>query len=220
MTPRDANDVIVLAMSVGGLLTAIWAWRGKVLQRIRNWRRTIKARKAATEAMVVSWPTVVEGMSRYTEQFKALGDGLGALGVQIKTGHAGFDARLDKQDQSLATILANTWAEMRLSPLARFVCDNEGRNLDVNPAYAEMMRTDEKQLQDYGYKNFFREPAYHAAFELAAKEHRYFDEKTRVTRGDGTSFIGRVTIRPFPDDPSKGDPWRWYGVLSVAEELT
>lgn len=193
-------------------------WLG-LRSRTANWWRSVKARKSATEAMVDSWPSIVEGMGRYTEQFKALNDGLGALSVQIKTGHAGFDGRLDKQDQSLATILANTWAEMRLSPLARFVCDNDGKNLDVNPAYADMLRTDERQLQGFGYKNFFREPEFHAAFSMAAREHRIFDETTTVTRGDGTRFIARVAVRPFPDDPSKGDPWRWYGVVTMVEEL-
>lgn len=188
-------------------------------RRGREWWRSVKARKAATEAMVNTWPSVVEGMGRYTEQFKALGDGVAALGIQIKTGHASFDTRLDAQDQSLATILANTWAEMRLSPLARFVCDSEGRNLDVNPAYSDLLRTDARQLQDYGYKNFFRDPAFHAAFAQASREHRIFDEKTVVTRGDGSQFIARVAVRPFPDDPSKGDPWRWYGVVTLVEEV-
>lgn len=120
-------------------------WLG-LRTKTADWWRSIKARKAATEAMVLSWPSIVEGMGRYTEQFTAISDSIGTLGIQITTGHKNFDDRLDKQDHSLATILANTWAEMRLSPLARFVCDNEGRNLDVNPAYAEMMRTDERQL--------------------------------------------------------------------------
>lgn len=203
--------------------TAIAGWLLDRWLGIRKWigmkYRAKQARIEMDDTMRESWPTVVEGSTRNTQQFKALVDQIGGLGDQIKTGHAESNKRFDKQDASIAIIVANTWAEMRLSPLARFICDSEGRNQEVNPAYAEMLRVDERQLWDYGYKNFFRDPAFHAAFAQAAKEHRYFDEKTKACRGDGTCFIAHVTARPFPDDPSKGSPWRWYGVVMVDEEL-
>lgn len=218
MTAAEMNDYIVLALSAGALAAAIWAWRRKAWREIGNRRRMRKARQDQDDAMRTSWPTMVQAMTKNTTQFEALAE-------QITQGFAASDRRndvleqrLDTQDDNIATILANTWAEMRMSPVARFECDSNGRNRDVNPAYAELMQVEERHLFGFGYKNYFRDPAFHAAFVLCVKEHRFFDEVTEACRGDGTTFHVRVTARPFPDDPNKGLPLRWYGSVVEVEE--
>ena len=204
--------LVEVATSILTLFGLLWAWFKRIGPAIRNNRRMRKARVEQDDAMRATWPTIHAAVTNYTGQFEALSE-------QIRIGFEASDKRLDTQDESIATILANTWAEMRMSPVARFECDSTGRNREVNPAYADQMRVDEKQLMGFGYKNYFKNPAFHALFSQAVKEHRLFDETTEACRGDGTCFFARVIARPFPDDPSKGMPLRWYGSVEVLMEI-
>lgn len=209
----------VIGTAIGAWLLDRWLG---VRTRVANWWRSVKARKSATEAMVSSWPTIVEGMGRYTEQFTALSDGLSALGIQIKTGHAGFDARLDKQDQSLASIMAQQWGSMKLDPQARFICDSEGRNSEVNTAYAQMLRVGEASIKQFGYKNYIdpaQLPKYMAMVLQAFTEHRRFEGTVVMIRGDGSRFLAHIRLEPYPEDPSDGDASHWFGAVTNVEEM-
>lgn len=203
-------EIVSALATLGGL---VWGWIRHIWPRMKAAKRMRKARVDQDDAMRATWPTIHAAVTNYTGQFEALSE-------QIRAGFEASDRRMDTQDESIATILANTWAEMRMSPVARFECDSTGRNREVNPAYSDEMRVDEKQLMGFGYKNYFKDPAFHALFAQAVKEHRLFDETTEACRGDGTCFFARVIARPFPDDPSKGMPLRWYGSIEVLKEIT
>jgi hypothetical protein len=109
------------------------------------------------------------------------------------------------QDMALDNIQAQLWAARRFSVQAEFQCDHTGRNVQVNAAYASLMRVGEFDLLGYGWKNRVVEEDrrdYEIAAHQAFKEHRKFERTVRFQRGDGTRFRGRVRLEPqfTPED--------------------
>lgn len=188
-------------------------WLG-VRVRIGNWWRTIKSRKATTEAMVSSWPTALA----FIEGAQSREERAAARDVRITAEFASLHAKLDN-------ITARQWGQMKLDPQARFQCDHSGANEQVNSAYAGTMRVGEFDLMGYGWKNRVVEedlPEYEAAAAKAFREHRKFERTVRLQRGDGTRFRGLVRIEPYPEDPADladGRHPMWFGSVVVVEDL-
>ena len=202
-----------------GLLAMVWAWIKRIRPAISKWRRERKARREQHAAMLATWPSVVEGSSRNTQQFTALSE-------QIESVRSGFDQRLDMQDMALENIQAQLWAARRFSVQAEFQCDHTGKNVQVNAAYATLMRVGEFDLLGYGWKNRLVEEDrldYEATAQQAFREHRKFERTVRFQRGDGTRFLGRVRLEPHPEDPADLPAGRqplWFGSVTMVEEVS
>lgn len=202
-----------------GLLAMVWAWIKRVKPALSNWRRERKARREQYVAMLASWPSVVEGSTRNTQQFTALSE-------QIESVRSGVDQRLDMQDMALENIQAQLWAARRFSVQAEFQCDHTGRNVQVNAAYASLMRVGEFDLLGYGWKNRVVESDrrdYENAAAQAFGEHRKFERTVTFQRGDGSRFRGRVRLEPHPEDPAdlpEGRQPLWFGSVTMVEEVS
>lgn len=174
---------------------------------IMDWRRTREARNKSLDALLATWPTVVQQISeagesagRTTEQFAAL------------------HGRLDSQDQALGDLLALNYGQFELSPAATFVCDNSGRNLMVNSAYARLLHTGREELLEFGYRRFILSTevaAYLARFKVAAEEHREFECDVCLVRADGS--LVKVHIRMVPHPRQKGPATHWIGTIGPIE---
>lgn len=200
-----ADEAIKWAVpAAGGLFLTVVTVKHRA---IMDWRRTREARNKSLDALLATWPTVVQeisetkaGAGKSTEQFKAL------------------HARLDNQDQALADLLALNYGSFELSPTATFVCDNAGRNMMVNSAYARLLHTGRDELMDYGYRRFIKSSevaAYLARFKGAAEEHREFECDLCMVRADGSEVRARVRMVPHPRN--KGPATHWIGTLMPVE---
>ena len=68
MTAAEMNDWIALATGLGALAVAVMAWRRKAWRRVSDWGRSVKARKQATEAMVMPVQLRVRGSTAQRSQ--------------------------------------------------------------------------------------------------------------------------------------------------------
>lgn len=87
-----------------------------------------------------------------------------------------------------------------------FVCDEVGRNIEVNRTYARMLAVGKGDLIDYGWRNYVMSeelPSYDDQWSAAFQEYRELTA-TRVTfkRADtGRLVTGIVNIYPFFENP-------------------
>ena len=212
-----------IAAAVG---TAIGAWLLDRWLGIRkwfgDWRRGVKARKESAEAMAQSWPTALKFISgaEIREEQTA------AREVRVTAEFAAIRGHLDKQDAALERIAAQLWGALRFDVQAKFQCDETGRNVQVNAAYASLMRVGEFELLGYGWKNRVLDEDrrdYETQAGQAFREHRKFERTVRFVRGDGSVFRGRVRLEPHPEDPAdlaEGRSPLWFGSVTLVEELT
>ena len=208
----------VLGTAIGAWLLDRWLG---VRRKFGNWSQSVKSRKRATEAMVSSWPTALAFISEAKNREEAAE----AREVRVTGQFATIREHLERQDKTLDNIAAQLWGAMKLDPQARFVCSHDGKNTQVNSAYAAVMRVGEFDLLGYGWKNRLLESDrhdYESAAAQAFREHRKFERTVRFQRGDGTRFRGRVRLEPYPEDPDdlmEGREALWFGSVTVVEEI-
>lgn len=211
-----------LAATLG---TAIGAWLLDrwlgVRSRVVNWWRSVKARKSGTEAMVASWPTAL----KFIEEAKTREDAAEAREARLTGEFQAIRGHLSRQDSALEHIAAQLWGALRFDVQAKFQCDTTGRNVQVNAAYASLMRVGEFELMGYGWKNRVLDEDrrdYEQQAGQAFREHRKFERTVRFQRGDGTVFRGRVRLEPHPEDPqdlAEGRDPLWFGSVTLVEEI-
>lgn len=210
--------VVVLGTAFGGWLLDRWLG---VRKAVVNWWRSVKSRKSMTEAMVSSWPSALDFISKAQQREDATAARELRMTGEIKA----VREHLDRQDSVLESIGAQLWSVKRFSVQAEFQCDNTGRNVLVNAAHVSLMRVSDRDLLDYNWKNRVVEEdrrEYEAFQRQAFKEHRKFERTVRFQRGDGTRFRGRVRLEPYPEDPAdlaEGRDALWFGTVTVVEEL-
>ena len=210
--------VVVMGTAFGGWLLDRWLG---VRKAVVNWWRSVQSRKSMTEAMVASWPSALDFISKAQQREDATAARELRMTGEIKA----VREHLDRQDSVLESIGAQLWSVKRFSVQAEFQCDNTGRNVLVNAAHVSLMRVSDRDLLDYNWKNRVVEEdrrEYEAFQRQAFKEHRKFERTVRFQRGDGTRFRGRVRLEPYPEDPAdlaEGRDALWFGTVTVVEEL-
>ena len=229
MGAAEINDVLVLGSTVGGLI-ALWYGWGK-----KWWAKRLAAKVAREQfrgqlsRMVSEWHGKLEKVEIHmasVRSYMAESDHARTqLATDMQRSSDRLDKRLDGQDSMLELISAQLWAARRFSVQAEFQCDHTGRNVQVNAAYASMMRVGEIELTGFGWKNRVVEEDRHDYESDAAqafREHRKFERTVRFQRGDGTRFRGRVRLEPFPEsfeDLVEGRDPLWFGTVTLVEEL-
>ena len=220
--PNVIRDAVSVALEWGipAALTGIGAWFAVRRREIRDRWRKRKQRKGAQDAMLDSWPSALA----FIADAKTREDSSVARESRVTAEFAAIREHLVRQDGTLEAIAAQLWGAMKLDPQARFQCDHTGRNLQVNAAYAAMMRVGEFDLTGFGWKNRLAESTrdeYERAAAQAFSDHRKFERSTVFCRGDSTCFRGLVRIEPYPEDPAdlKGGNARWFGTVTYIEEV-
>lgn len=206
---------IVLGLIVAGL-TAAGVWARKRRKYLAAWW---VARRERAEAMR-HLPTRVLDISRNVQ---ALADSNSRATLQFVVIHDALKAQtstLEGQNKMLADISAMAHGQMELDSVARFVCDEFGRNRYVNTAYARLVGCGRDELDGFGYQRFITQalnPGYMEAFHDAAAHHRTYDAECTLQRPDGTRFVAKVRVVPHPEDVPPAT--HWNGMIVFLRDL-
>ena len=203
----DATQIFLAA--VGGI-GAAFLWMKRRYISFSGWRKARAARRLAFNelpARVSDFAKLLDGVREQSDRT------LDVLDSHTKT--------LDDQNRVLGNISAMIHGDMELDPTPRFICDNDGRNLNVNTAYARLVGCGRDELLGFGYQRFMPSninPGYVAEFDSAAKQHRSFERSLRILRPDGTEVLANVRIVPHPENEPPAH--YWVGVVTAARRST
>ena len=192
-------DTTQIFLTVVGSAGAVFLWMKHRYLSISGWRKAREARRLAFNELPERVSDFAKLLDNVREQS---GQTLSVLASHTKT--------LDDQNRVLNNISAMTYGEMELDPTPRFICDNDGRNLNVNTAYARLVGCGRDELMGFGYQRFIPSninPGYVAEFDSAARQHRSFERSLRILRPDGTEVLTNVRIVPHPEDEPPAHFW-------------
>lgn len=203
----DPTQIFLTAVGSAG---AAFLWMKRRYITFRGWRKAREARRLAFNELperVSDFAKLLDGVSKQSER------ALGVLDSHTKT--------LDAQNRVLSNISAMIHGEMELDPTPRFICDSNGRNLNVNTAYARLVGCGRDELLGFGYQRFIPNninPGYIEDFDSATKQHRSFERSLRILRPDGTEVLANVRIVPHPENEPPAH--YWVGVVAAARRST
>ena len=203
-------DATQIFLTVVGSAGAVLLWMKRRYLSFAAWRKVREERRAVINDLpmrVSGFAELLSGVSERTDR------ALSVLDAQTKT--------LDDQNRVLGNISAMIHGEMELDPTPRFICDNDGRNLNVNTAYARLVGCGRDELMGFGYQRFIPSninPGYVAEFDSAAKQHRSLERSLRILRPDGTEVLANVRIVPHPENEPPAH--YWVGVVTAARRNT
>ncbi len=192
-------DTTQIFLTVVGSAGAVFLWMKRRYLSIAEWRRMREARRMAFNELpdrVSGFADLLSGVSERTDR------ALAVLDAQTKT--------LADQNRVLSNISAMIHGEMELDPTPRFICDNDGRNLNVNTAYARLVGCGRDELLNFGYQRFVPadlNPTYTNEFEDAVEQHRSFEGTIKIRRPDGTVITTSVRIVPHPENNPPAHYW-------------
>ena len=203
-------DITQIFLTAVGSVGAVFLWMKRRYLSITEWRKMREARRLAFNELpdrVSGFADLLSGVSERTDR------ALSILDAHTKI--------FDDQNRVLSNISAMIYGEMELDPTPRFICDNDGRNLNVNTAYARLVGCGRDELLGFGYQRFIPSninPGYTAEFDSAAKQHRSFERSLRILRPDGTEVLTNVRIVPHPENEPPAH--YWVGVVTAARRST
>lgn len=202
----DLTQIIIAAAGgLGG--AALWA------QKRYKWITTRMAARKARRTTLEELPSRMDAMSALLESVVSQGvKTVGLLEDHTKT--------LDNQNRVLGTISAMVHGEMELDPTPRFICGNDGENLNVNTAYARLVGCGRDELLGFGYQRFVASalnPGYMMAFTEATMQHRSFESPIFFRRPDGKVVEAKVRIVPHPENEPPAH--YWVGVITSVKVL-
>lgn len=203
----DATQIFLAAIGSAG---AVFLWMKRRYVTFGEWRKMREARRLAFNelpARVSDFAKLLDGVRTQSERT------LGVLDSHTKT--------LDDQNRVLSNISAMIYGEMELDPTPRFICDGDGRNLNVNTAYARLVGCGRDELLGFGYQRFLPNdinPECFADFNAAVEQHRPFERAVRILRPDGTEVHANVRIVPHPEHEPPAH--YWVGVVTAARRST
>ena len=203
-------DITQIFLTAVGSVGAVFLWMKRRYLSITEWRKMREARRLAFNELpdrVSGFADLLSGVSERTDR------ALSILDAHTKI--------FDDQNRVLSNISAMIYGEMELDPTPRFICDNDGRNLNVNTAYARLVGCGRDELMGFGYKRFIPNninPGYIEEFDSASKQHRSFERSLRILRPDGTEVLANVRIVPHPENEPPAH--YWVGVVTAARRST
>lgn len=203
----DATQIFLTVLGSAG---AALLWMKRRYLSFSAWRKAREARRLAFNELperVSDFAKLLDGVSKQSER------ALGVLDAHTKT--------LDEQNRVLSSISAMIHGEMELDPIPRFICDSDGRYLNVNTAYARLVGCGRDELLGFGYQRFIpsnTNPGYAAEFDSATRQHRSFERPLHILRPDGTEVLANVRIVPHPENEPPAH--YWVGVVTAARRST
>ena len=192
-------DVTQIFLAAVGGVGAAFLWMKRRYVSFSGWRKMRAARRLAFNelpARVSDFAKLLDGVREQSDRT------LDVLDSHTKT--------FDDQNRVLANISAMIHGEMELDPTPRFICDGEGRNLNVNTAYARLVGCGRDELMNFGYQRFVPadlNPTYVDEFEDAVAQHRSVEGTIKIRRPDGTVITTSVRIVPHPENDPPAHYW-------------
>lgn len=199
-------DVTQIFLAAVGGIGAAFLWMKRRYISFSGWRKMRAARRLAFNELperVSDFAKMLDGVREQSDRT------LDVLDSHTKT--------LDDQNRILDSISAMVHGDMELNPTPRFIRDNNGRNLNVNTAYARLLGCGRDELLGFGYQRFITDdlnPGYADDFANAVKHHRSIERAVRIRRPDGTELLAQVRIVPHPEN--KPPSQYWIGVITTA----
>ena len=192
-------DVTQIFLAAVGGIGAAFLWMKRRYISFSGWRKMRAARRLAFNELpdrVSDFAKLLDGVREQS------GRTLDVLDAHTKT--------FDDQNRVLGNISAMIHGEMELDPTPRFICDNDGRNLNVNTAYARLVGCGRDELLNFGYQRFVPadlNPTYVDEFEGAVAQHRSVEGTIKIRRPDGTIITASVRIVPHPENDPPANYW-------------
>ena len=192
-------DVTQIFLAAVGGVGAAFLWMKRRYVSFSGWRKMRAARRLAFNelpARVSDFAKLLDGVREQSDRT------LDVLDSHTKT--------FNDQNRVLANISAMIHGEMELDPTPRFICDGEGRNLNVNTAYARLVGCGRDELMNFGYQRFVPadlNPTYADEFEDAVAQHRSVEGTIKIRRPDGTVITTSVRIVPHPENDPPAHYW-------------
>lgn len=203
----DTTQIFLTAVGSAG---AAFLWVKRRYISIGEWRKMREARRLAFNEL----PSRVSDFAKLLDDVRTQSERtLGVLDSHTKT--------LDNQNRVLSNISAMIHGEMELDPTPRFICDSDGRNLNVNTAYARLVGGGRDELMGFGYQRFIPNelnPGYTTDFNSATEQHRSFERAVRIRRSDGSELLAQVRIVPHPENEPPAH--YWVGVVTAVRRGT
>lgn len=216
----DLNPLYAAILAgVGGTLWVLFTATGKavfawIAKPYTAWRQARRDSAQRRERMEIGWDDHtnkvdkfmaenLESKARTTDLFKAITD------------------RLDNQDlrsasdrEILADIFSMTQGQFDTSPVARFVCDAKGRNLQVNAEYTRLVGVGRDDMIGMKWQRFIH-PKYLVGhlegFARAQAGHYEYDDEIILLPPQREPIRVRVHMIPHPRD--LGPATRWAGTV-------
>lgn len=192
-------DVTQIFLAAVGGVGAAFLWMKRRYVSFSGWCKMRAARRLAFNELpdrVSDFAKLLDGVREQS------GRTLDVLDAHTKT--------FEDQNRVLSNISAMVYGEMELDPTPRFICDNDGRNLNVNTAYARLVGCGRDELLNFGYQRFAPadlNPMYLRDFEDAVTQHRSFEGTIKIRRPDGTIVTTSVRIVPHPENDPPANYW-------------
>ena len=203
-------DTTQILLTIVGSIGAAFLWVKRRYISFSEWRKLREARRLAFNNL----PSRVSDFAGLLDDVRAQSSqALEVLNTHTQT--------MDDQNRVLGSISAMVHGEMELDPTPRFVCDNDGRTLNVNTAYARLVGCGRDELLGFGYQRFIPielNPGFLADFESAAEQHRSLERNLRIRRPDGSELIAQVRIVPHPENDPPAH--YWVGVITTVRRGT
>lgn len=200
-------DLTQIIIAAAGGLGGLALWGRKRLRTVVEWRKRRTARRKAVRELPERVADIAEALAAMSERGQKMLDMLSS-----------HSQTLQDQNKVLGTISAMVHGEMELDPAPRFICGDDGENLNVNTAYARLVGCGRDELLGFGYQRFATaalNPGYKAGFTEATLQHRSFESLAFFRRPDGKVVEAQVRIVPHPEhDPPAH---YWVGVITSAK---
>lgn len=201
----DATQILLTLLGSAG---AVFLWMKRRYISFSRWRKMRAARRLAFNEL----PERVSGFAKLLDGVREQSDrALSVLDEQTKI--------LDDQNRVLGSISAMVHGGMELDPTPRFIRDNNGRNLNVNTAYARLLGCGRDELMGFGYQRFIPaelNPTHIDEFESAVEQHRSVEGVVKIRRSNGTIITTNVRIVPHPED--KPPAHYWIGIITATHQ--
>ena len=198
-------DLTQIILAAAGGLGGLALWGRKRLRTVVEWRKRRTARRKAVRELPERVAGIAEALSAMSERGQKM--------LEMLTSHS---QTLDDQNKALGAIGAMVHGEMELDPKPRFICDNDGSNLNVNMAYARLVGCGRDELMGFGYQRFVASDinqTHMAAFAVASAQHRAFEGLINIRKPDGSVIEASVRIVPHPENTPPAH--YWVGVVTA-----
>lgn len=201
-------DLTQIILAAAGGLGGLALWGRKRYRAVAEWCKRRTARRKAVCELPERVADIAEALAAMSECDQKMLDMLSS-----------HSQTLQDQNKVLGTIGAMVHGEMELDPTPRFICDNDGSNLNVNMAYARLVGCGRDELMGFGYQRFVASDinqTYMPAFAVASAQHLAFESAINIRKPDGSVIEANVRIVPHPEHTPPAH--YWVGVVTAVRQ--
>lgn len=206
-SPLWAGLLGALGAALLGWITGAWAWLWRLTEPMRTRRREQRNQQREFWAWA---PTLREVTETTSEKVGRMTGAISAVEERLKA----QDDVLREHSEALADTLAMTQGEFESSPVARFICDEDGRNIAVNSAYCALVGMSRDDMLGNRWRRVIHPDDLDRHLERfgdAREGHYEMEDNPRVVPPGRPAFRAHVHMIPHPR--KIGPALRWHGTV-------